>query len=1831
MPLSDWTEHRLPLPRSLAVAVAVALLCLCSVAHAQVQDFAVDRVGASPVDADLTLPGDRRGSISVGVLASYDSRGAVPETVTLTIEAVSEINGITSRFELGVEAAPIRSLWARDRGPETRALQYSYSLDDERLRRFFVTARGRDWRVEVTISGGRGIEEPPNGLPNVNSDVLEDFRPLSGTLRFGPMQAVLTAAPVDDPICGRGQLRVSANDARLIGSVNGRWNPLDDALPADVCAFVQADGDALTLAAVAIQEQVIFEGDAGGAPVIVVGLLRQDGYRPAYIALERDDLTVHADQFGTPRRRGHGTLIFGADNVGVMGDLADLTGIRPDVWLRPSDLPFALRFALLRINQDTISGDFDAVHAFEAVPFAPRDRRSRNRSNYSNTFRFRAPSSMAVQPNRTVFLRADGLSADVRFDGGLGDAHFPRVQVGYAALTVRVRRSRLDAGHALGRDAYGFTQSGDCPGCGTEVGNDTAYGIQADGQAGMSADGSLIATVRNLPGGPKFGPMARNGNVDMPVFNRFEDGPLGGVLQMPGFRAEGTDSATGDVTAWLLGSREMDAVEGLAVPGRVHANDGDTQAGNYFFAGVTVGPEILRDAEGQPRVGDGVDLARTRMWIGFGGAASPDWQTVASNIGTKYVVRRGGLTGVFNADEPPQPQLYGYPTRLDRFAFRVAANAMDDRSWIDGRIDVPGRGGFRLDVLDLDLRCTAQIDGGQMAGRDCDAGINCDQSLSAWRAPYDIGGFDFPAGDDALCSPAQRSLRTHGVVEAHALRDPLGLTATWDAAGDPFDELVTGGAQNEVDAGQGNNAPGFSVLLHDQVSLDSPANRPDEGWFTFKTTTPMPFWDAMATVLRVSNGAGGRAERSVMINADLLNEDGSLPPAFANQTNAELDPQDAWRPRAKYRWGGTDFTLDFPMRYVGRPAPDESPRFEGDSVQGFDIKVLSARAGADWITPDRTRISFGASADFDRVRDAQVDLHLDLNDPASVKRADDFIDSVLPGNQIDGNGDGPIAQTLGVIRGAIPTLMKVTGAGFDDFLEDGLRAAMSGLPLQSALDRAATAINRVQGLPARLIKSLLDGPRSFAAQVTARFEARLFASAEIVWQTLPAVVVRIDWQSPEPADTAALNVVLTEARALLQAFDDAIAIMGQLVGSLDTIDAQITAIELAITTEITNAKADLAVLRGALDPVTLGLDTCGIDGGENLLLSKIAEVRDTITQIANGLRTNPLVALALGLASAAGVDAATIQAAQTEIQDAALDLQDRAVTAVNTIQARLNTLCDASGTLPDMTGEATAFIDAVDGQLDEMQAAIVLLGPALHASGAFAKARADIALARLSQLSGGLSGLVTALEAAINQSIPLPFGDTIPAVQVYLDEQLFPGLEGGHFYVSAEVNFVAEARAYVFVTVDDLIDTLVIGIQSVIGDAMGTMMVLPTADELTDILVSRVMASSLIATIDTVVHDNLAFILDEVDGLTNRLLAQINHLVKAITTGLTEDLNAALSAATAAVTNNLPIQAAEVDGFATLRGDALERLHIDANWTLLGDGDDSSSTYAAAFDMTAWSASGKGANCGLGDLASSTFDAKITAYNLPMSLGGADTVAKQVFLGFTLKPVPIEGEMLLAPVAVFGGIDITGSVDFQAFELYDLGLQAGVGADETYLGAKGSASFDSISMQAAFLLGVTCNTAVLTALDPQAAEFLDIQGAFRGVYLRGGASIPIWDNGCALSVGVSADAGAWLLWEQTGFRIGGLVGGSAWGEALCIAALRGSVTALAESRDGQFRFRGEGFGVAGVGFDCDPGTWTTVARSRRDSWCGTGDAQFGVTYVEGSGFDVTDLDASAIH
>jgi len=368
----------------------------------------------------------------------------------------------------------------------------------------------------------------------------------------------------------------------------------------------------------------------------------------------------------------------------------------------------------------------------------------------------------------------------------------------------------------------------------------------------------------------------------------------------------------------------------------------------------------------------------------------------------------------------------------------------------------------------------------------------------------------------------------------------------------------------------------------------------------------------------------------------------------------------------------------------------------------------------------------------------------------------------------------------------------------------------------------------------------------------------------------------------------------------------------------------------------------------------------------------------------------------------------------------------------------------------------------------------------------------------------------------------------------------------------------------------------------------------------------------------------LSEIVEDVNSLVMDVFDQVNEVVNGAIARISQAAKKAIEEATGAV-DTLPVKSAKMDGFALIQGNELERLHVGAEWAMGGasdDEDDKPTTFNAALDVTRWSANGKGGCESFLD-ASELLDAVISTRNLRLKIGEDDILAKRIYLGFTIDEP-------LVPVGLFGGILTSGTLKFQAFELYDIGFGVGVGAVEAYLGATAGGRFrPETQIEAAFLVGRTCNLDVLAELDPQAADFITVPptGEFRGGYARGSATFPILTGSCLAQINGSADIGVWVLVGPPN-TVGGLLGGGVSGRAACIAAIRGQATLFGEKAGGNFKFRGDLWGAAGIGA-CEPGKWSSVSASRNDTFCGTVDGVFVAQYR--SGWDVKKPKFSGIH
>ena len=406
----------------------------------------------------------------------------------------------------------------------------------------------------------------------------------------------------------------------------------------------------------------------------------------------------------------------------------------------------------------------------------------------------------------------------------------------------------------------------------------------------------------------------------------------------------------------------------------------------------------------------------------------------------------------------------------------------------------------------------------------------------------------------------------------------------------------------------------------------------------------------------------------------------------------------------------------------------------------------------------------------------------------------------------------------------------------------------------------------------------------------------------------------------------------------------------------------------------------------------------------------------------------------------------------------------------------------------------------------------------------------------------------------------------------------------------------------------------------------------PTVDELEDQIVALVMNSPIVVTIQDELYSFTSELTEDLNLIGIAVFDQLNNVIKEVLKAANETINEAFASATSSIPD-WELGSGEMDGYALMTGDELSRLHVGAEFALGGEED--GFEFKAALDVTSWSANGKETGCGITPSAGSLLDVVISTYDLPLTLGESEILIDKLYLGFTIQD--------LAPVGLFGGIFTSGEIGFSEFAIYDPGLALGAGAYENYFGARAGAKFDSISMDVAFLVGRTCNQEVLVSLDPQVGEFLTFPDTgFAGLFVRGSARIPVWHNGCFLTVGVGADAGTWILGPAP-VTVGMLIGGAIYGEGACIVSVRGQITILAEVSGidslnpsalaalipDNVKLQGEAFFVGGFGLDCDPGTWTNVPRSRKDDWCGTADLSTKATF-DGS-FHLQTPELSAIH
>jgi small nuclear ribonucleoprotein (snRNP)-like protein len=391
------------------------------------------------------------------------------------------------------------------------------------------------------------------------------------------------------------------------------------------------------------------------------------------------------------------------------------------------------------------------------------------------------------------------------------------------------------------------------------------------------------------------------------------------------------------------------------------------------------------------------------------------------------------------------------------------------------------------------------------------------------------------------------------------------------------------------------------------------------------------------------------------------------------------------------------------------------------------------------------------------------------------------------------------------------------------------------------------------------------------------------------------------------------------------------------------------------------------------------------------------------------------------------------------------------------------------------------------------------------------------------------------------------------------------------------------------------------------------------ADDMRRIVVSQIFQLDAVQNFNIALAEKLTPVADELNKLSLVVFNGFDRSITNMLAKVNDKVNEALSSVTSTL-DEIPLSAASMDGYGVFYGDSLAKVHVASSFSITGNEKENSFGFSAALDIVNEAISDE-SGCSSTSVEKANLRATVSTRDIAMPLGEKELKVDLLLLGVTISG---DGEVK----GVFGAITSKSGFGYDTFSLYDLGLATGIGEEETYLGAKASARMDSVQLGVSFLVGQVCNRMIVASIIPKAInEFITIpNNRFNGALVFGEGQMPIYTNGCTLTVIARAKVGTWFLFGPPK-TFGGIVGGGAFGKALCIATLGGEVEVLAEKSGDVVRFKGSGWGAAGVG-SCDS-SWSSVSDSRSDSWCGTGDARFGASYD--NGWSLEKIRTSAVH
>jgi hypothetical protein len=326
--------------------------------------------------------------------------------------------------------------------------------------------------------------------------------------------------------------------------------------------------------------------------------------------------------------------------------------------------------------------------------------------------------------------------------------------------------------------------------------------------------------------------------------------------------------------------------------------------------------------------------------------------------------------------------------------------------------------------------------------------------------------------------------------------------------------------------------------------------------------------------------------------------------------------------------------------------------------------------------------------------------------------------------------------------------------------------------------------------------------------------------------------------------------------------------------------------------------------------------------------------------------------------------------------------------------------------------------------------------------------------------------------------------------------------------------------------------------------------------------------------LDAQVRQSVDSVFQQVNSITREIASTYLAAVDDSINGFLDDLSDVMGAG-------------KIDGYAHIRGDALQRLRLDGSfqWEVPEELEFSAFLLIEQLDT-----SGTGGCSFEGGTANSV---TIGAASLPCNWLASD-LKVDVSTKFTFHNGGLVG--------MAGAFEFAeGGISFESFEIPDLGAAVAFGLQENYLSANARAIFSGTEVAGGVFFGRTCTLDPIEMIDPDVAGVLGTP-PFSGAYVYGEAWIPIVDFGCVFNVSAAVGAGVFYFVEGPTYGAKMLLG--AKGEALCVVTIRGEVALVGVKSGGELSASGRGTlsGKAGACPFCVKFNKSVKVTYRNGSW-----------------------------